>query len=314
MRQVQLGRTGVKVSVLCLGTMYFGSLIDEATAFEILDAYVEAGGSFLDTANIYAGWIDGFRGGESESLIGRWMKARHYRAALFIATKVGGALHRGHESLSGSNPGLRASQIEMECEKSLRRLNIDTIDLYYAHLDDRQTPLEETMQAFDRLVKAGKVRLIGASNMAAWRLALANGVSQSHQWVDYCCVQQRYSYLRPKAGANFTPQVAASEDLQDYCRAQQLTLLAYSPLLGGAYAHGNLPEQYVSGDNQARLAPLKQVALECGATHHQVVLAWLCQQGIIPVIGVDHVQQLEENMQCLNISLSSDQLLRLNAA
>src|SRR5437764_15246360 len=121
MKRVLLGNTGIEVSAICLGTMYFGSLTDEATSFQILDAYTEAGGAFLDTANIYTGWVPGFVGGESEMLLGRWLKARNNRSRLFIATKVGGILHRGHEPLPGTQSGLRAAQIEAECEKSLRR-------------------------------------------------------------------------------------------------------------------------------------------------------------------------------------------------
>src|SRR5262249_2539765 len=118
MKTVLLGNTGVEVSAICLGTMYFGSLTDEGTSVQVLDCYFEAGGAFLDTANIYAGWVPGFAGGESESLLGRWLKERKNRSQLFIATKVGGVLHQGHEPLPGSQPGLRAAQIEAECEKS----------------------------------------------------------------------------------------------------------------------------------------------------------------------------------------------------
>jgi aryl-alcohol dehydrogenase-like predicted oxidoreductase len=277
MKGVMLGDTGVEVSALCLGTMYFGSLIAEVAALQILDCYAGAGGMFLDTANIYAGWVGGFAGGESEALLGRWVHARGNRARLFIATKVGGVLHRGHEPLPGSQPGLRAAHIETECERSLKRLGIETIDLYYGHVDDRQTPWEETLEAFTRLIGAGKVRFIGASNIAAWRLAQARCISQANQWATYCCVQQRYSYLRPRPGANFAPQVAATDELLDYCGREKVSLLAYSPLLGGAYSEPNraLPEQYMGSASTERLTTLQMVADEQHATPNQIVLAWL---------------------------------------
>jgi aryl-alcohol dehydrogenase-like predicted oxidoreductase len=227
MRTISLGNSGVEVSAFCLGTMYFGSRTDRETSFQLLDRYVEAGGSFLDTANIYARWVPGFVGGESETLLGGWMRERKHRDQIFVATKVG-------FQYPGVEWGLRADQIETECEKSLKRLGTDTIDLYYAHVDDRNTPMEETMAAFDRLVKAGKVRLIGASNFLAWRLEEARWVSQTRGWAEYCCIQQRYSYIRPKSGASFDPQIATNDDLLDYCRARGITILAYSPLLSGA--------------------------------------------------------------------------------
>ena len=318
MKNVLLGNTGVEVSALCLGTMYFGSLTDETTSFGILDRYAEAGGAFLDTANIYAGWVPGFVGGESETLLGRWLKARHNRSGLFIATKVGGILHRGHEPLPGSQSGLRVAQIEAECEKSLRRLGIDVIDLYYGHMDDRSTPWEETLEAFTRLIRKGKVRFIGASNIAAWRLAQARCTSTANHWDSYCCVQQRFSYLRPRIGANFAPQVAADDDLLDYCRSDGVTLLAYSPLLGGAYSGPNrhLPEPYISAQSVNCLTVLDEIATEHNATTHQIVLAWLSQNAprAIPVIGVENAHQLRENLWSSEIVLSTSQLGRLNDA
>ena len=160
MKTVQLGNTGERVSQLCMGTMYFGTRQDEATSFALLDQYAEAGGTFLDSANIYAGWVPGFAGGESETVLGRWMAARGNRERMFVATKVG-------FPYADVEQGLTARLIETECEKSLRRLGVETIDLYYAHVDDRQTPLQETLEALHRLVQAGKVRYVGASNYVA---------------------------------------------------------------------------------------------------------------------------------------------------
>ena len=219
MKTTTLGFTNVPVSSLCLGAMYLGTRQDEATSFRLLDIYVEAGGFFIDTANIYARWVDGYRGYESENLLGRWMKARKNRARMFIATKVGFEV-----PYYGVERGLPAATIIQECEKSLRNLGVETIDLYYAHCDDLNTPLEETLQAFDQLVKAGKVRTLGASNYMAWRLEEARWISQAHGWSEYCCVQQRHTYLRPRPGASFYPQLAVNEDLQQYCQRHDLRL------------------------------------------------------------------------------------------
>lgn len=308
---VPLGDTGVRVSAFCLGTMHFGSRTDEKTSYRLLDRHVEAGGSFLDTANIYARWVPGYVGGESETLLGKWMRERKNRSRMFIATKVG-------FQYLGVEHGLRAHQIETECEKSLKRLGVDVIDLYYAHVDDRNTPMEETMEAFDRLVSAGKVRFIGASNFAAWRLEEARWVSRTRGWAEYCCIQQRYSYVRPKPGASFDPQVAANDDLLDYCRVRGITMLAYSPLLGGAYtrADRSLSEQYLGPDTDARLTALRAVAEETGATLNQVVYAWMLQSEppVIPLMAASTMRQMEENLGALGIELDAGQMTRLNSA
>jgi aryl-alcohol dehydrogenase-like predicted oxidoreductase len=289
--------------------MYFGSSTDKETSYRLLDQYVDSGGSFLDTANIYARWVPGFEGGESESLLGEWMRERKNRSQMFIASKVG-------FEYSGVERGLRARQIEQECEKSLKRLGVDSIDLYYAHVDDRNTSLEESLAAFDRLVQAGKVRLIGASNFLAWRLEEARWVSRTNEWVEFCCVQQRYSYVRPKPGASFAPQIATNDDLLDYCTGRDITMLAYSPLLSGAYTRTDRPlqDQYLGADTVARLKTLGVVAEEVGATQNQVVLAWMVQSdpAVIPLVAASTVEQMEENLGVLSVELSTEQLKRLN--
>jgi aryl-alcohol dehydrogenase-like predicted oxidoreductase len=231
MRKVTLGTSGEKVSALCLGAMYFGTRNDAASSYALLDQYVAAGGSFIDTANIYAHWIPGFQGGESETVLGQWMRERGNRNDLFIASKVG-------FNYPGVGRGLSARQILTECDRSLQRLGIETIDLYYAHVDDFQTPLEETLEAFDRLVRTGKVRYIAASNFLAWRLEKARWTSRTNGWAEYCCIQQRYSYLRGKRGTSFDPQLEASDELVQYCRAERVTLLAYSPCWAGCIPGG----------------------------------------------------------------------------
>jgi aryl-alcohol dehydrogenase-like predicted oxidoreductase len=312
MKTLQLGKTGIEVSEFCLGAMYFGSRNDQATSYQLLDQYVDAGGTFIDTANIYAWWVEGFRGTESETLLGEWMRERKNRSQLFIASKVG----FGYGDVE---QGLRAKQIETECEGSLKRLGVDTIDLYYAHVDDRHTPLEETMAAFDRLVQAGKVRLVGASNYLAWRLEEARWTSQTNGLAEFCCVQQRYSYVRPKPGATFDPQIAANDDLLDYCRARAMTMLAYSPLLGGAYStrpDRTFAEQYVGPDTDVRLAALKTVAEDVGATLNQVVLAWMLHSDppVIPLVAGSTLAQMEENYGALEIELNAEQMAYLDEA
>ncbi len=309
MRTVPLGRTGEQVSALCLGAMYFGTRNDGATSYRMLDQYVGAGGAFIDTANIYAHWVPGFRGGESETLLGQWMRERGHRDRLFIASKVGfgyGEVRRG----------LSARLIEAECEKSLRRLGVEAIDLYYAHVDDPITPLEETMEAFDRLVKAGKVRYVGASNYRAWRLEKARWISRTNGWAEFCCVQQRYTYLRPAPGASFEPQLAVNDDLLDYARREGVTLLAYSALLGGAYTREerNFPEQYAGLDAQARLAALDEVAEAHGATRNQIILAWMHHNDVIPLVAASTEAQMAENLGALDIALTDEEVERLNNA
>ena len=311
MKTVPLGNTGISVSAFCLGILYYGNRVGQEMSFRLMDQYTEAGGFFFDTANIYSFWLPGFQGGESETVLGEWLQARGNRSRLFIATKLGFAYQDVER-------GLRADRIERECEKSLKRLQTDAIDLYYAHVDDRNTPLEETMEAFDRLVQAGKVRAIGASNFLAWRLERAHWVSRMNNWAEYCCIQQRYTYLRPKPGASFGDQVSANDDLLDYCRSEGLTLLAYSPLLNGAYTRADraFPEQYIGPDAEARLAALRAIAKETGATANQVVYAWMMQSvpPVIPLMTASTNEQMKENLDVLNITLTAEQMNRLNNA
>lgn len=314
MRTVQLGSTGEQVSTLCLGAMYFGTRQDDAQSFALLDGYAETGGMFIDTANIYAGWVEGFQGGESESVLGRWMAARGNRDKLFIASKVG-------FPYADVTQGLTAQQIEAECDKSLKRLGVDTIDLYYAHVDDRDTPLQESLTAFDRLVQAGKVRYVGASNYLAYRLERAHTLSKLNDWAPFQCIQQRYTYLQPRHGNRVVPaQEYVTEELLDYVRARQddFTLLAYSVLLSGAYTREDrpIPDPYDNADNAARLRVLHEVADEAGATPNQVVLAWMLQSDppALPLIAVSTQEQLAENLGALDVTLSAAQMDRLDSA
>jgi aryl-alcohol dehydrogenase-like predicted oxidoreductase len=194
----------------------------------------------------------------------------------------------------------------------------ETIDLYYAHVDDHQTAMDETLSAFDQLIKAGKVRYIGASNFRAWRLEHARWISRSRGLAEYQCIQQRHTFLPPRPGTGFGAQVAANDDLMDYCRSRQLTLLAYSPLLAGAYTRADrtLSEQYQSEDNRQRLAVLQQVAQESGATRNQVILAWMLHSDplVLPVFAASTPQQMSENLAALDLSLTREQMEALDKA
>jgi aryl-alcohol dehydrogenase-like predicted oxidoreductase len=313
LKTIPLGTTGVNVSALCLGTMYFGTSVAEEMSRNLLDMYVEAGGTFLDTANAYARWIQGFKGGESEALLGRWLKDRRNRKSLFLATKVGFPVTADDLPF-----GLRAADIAKACDISLNRMGIDTIDLFYAHADDRSSPLDERLEAFDRLVRAGKVRYVGASNMVAWRLEEARNLCAQRGWAQCCCIQQRYSYVRPQAGAIYDPHAAVNDELLDYCRTRGLALLAYSPLLMGAFSRNDrpLPEQYVGPDTDLRLKVLREVAAETGATPNQVVYAWMIESppAVIPLMTASRPDQMTENLKSLDLRLSSEQLERLSKA
>ena len=311
MRSVELSDTGASVSAVCLGTDYYGSRTSPSLAFELLDEFAEAGGSMIDTANLYACFVPGFVGGESESVIGSWMAERANRSQMFVATKVAGPYQDVPR-------GLRAADIERECEKSLRRLRSDVIDLYYAHVDDRDTPLEEIVAAFDRLVTAGKVRFTGLSNWHTWRVAEARLLSEVRGWCKPAALEFRYSYLRPAPGADFGDQVAADDQLLDYARANRLTLVAYSILLNGAYNRPDrtFPPEYLGPGTQERLRVLSDVAREAKATPNQVVIAWMLHrdQLIIPIIGGSTRDQIRENVDATAVRLTEDQMTRLDRA
>ena len=311
MRTLTLGCSNLEVSALCFGTDLVGSKIDCETSFRLLDLFREAGGTFVDTGNFYSAWIPGCVGGESETTIGLWMKDRGCRPEMTISTKLG-------FDYPGCAGGLSAAEIERECDKSLRRLETDRLDLYYAHRDDPETPLEETMQAFDRLIRAGKVRAIGASNLRAWRIAEANAVATANGWTRYSVVEQRHTYLRPRQGADFGPQICINDDVKSYCRSRNIALIGYSTLLQGAYTRPDraVPLQYAGPDSDARLAVLKSVAEELGVTLNQVAIAWLLQSdpAVLPIIAGSRPEQVRENLAALDIRLSGEQMQQLDTA
>ena len=309
METTPLGTTGEDVSALCLGTMYFGSRTDPETSRAILDAYYEAGGRFLDTANKYATWLDGYDEPESEPLLGEWMAERGIRDELFVATKVG-------FPYPGAERGLSPEQIEREVEGSLDRLDVDTIDLLYAHGDDYDTPQETYMEAFHRLVEDGTVRHLGASNVFAWRLARANRIAAENDWTPFSVVQPRFSYLVPNRGEDFGRQVPATDELVVYCDQHDIPFVPFSPLLQGAYGRDDrpIPDEYVNTENRLKMRTVERLAAEHDVSGNQVVLAWLTQRDppAVPLFGCSSVDQLEENLASLSVDLSESDLDRLN--
>jgi aryl-alcohol dehydrogenase-like predicted oxidoreductase len=311
MKTVPLGRSGINVVNAPLGAMFLGTKQDRNESFALLDHYIGRGGNFIDTANIYAHWVGPqWRGGESEAVLGEWMKARGNRNSLVIASKVGFAYGDVPQSLS---PKL----IKDECDKSLRRLGIDTIDLYFAHVDDLQTPIADTLSAFSDLVRSGKVRTIGASNFATWRLAVANEYAAASGLPRYEVLQPRHTYLRPRHDAGFGGQLALTPDMERYCAANGVSVMPYSSGLAGAYKSRldrPLPDEYRSVDNDARLATLRLIANESGATPHQIVFAWLAAKGTLPLVAGSTTTQLDESLDAIDIALMPGQLQRLDAA
>lgn len=305
------GESKLKVSDICLGTMDFGTLVPAERSWKIMDRYLEYGGNFFDTANVYAFWNPGGKGGESERVLGEWIRERGVRDRVVVATKLGFAR-------PGDAVGLRSEQIMTHCEESLKRLGVETIDLYYAHLDDRRTPLEESLEAFDRLVRQGKVREIGASNYTAWRLERALNASRRMGVAQFCCLQQRYSYLRLQVGTALEPQQPVTDDVLDFCLEENFPLLAYTPLLGGCYVRDDrkLPPQYLGEDTEIRLSTIRNMAYELGITANQLVLLWLLRNTpkAIPVIGTSSLKHFDENMESINMSIAPEDLQILNDA
>ncbi|WP_232014001.1 aldo/keto reductase [Glycomyces terrestris] len=318
MERIALGPDGVGVSRLCLGAMALGGVQDEATSFAILDRFLELGGNFIDTANCYMFWIEGGTGDESELLLGRWFAARGNRDEVVLATKAGRRPSFPGGGLEHSEP-LSRERIGAALDESLARLGTDRVDLFWAHRDDRETPLESTVAGFDDAVRAGKARMVGASNHTAWRVERARSAAAAAGAAAYTAMQNRYSYLKPRPEA-VLPEGghvhASPEDLDYVAQTPGTALLAYSSLLSGAYVKKPLGEHYAHPGTDARLRVLDEVCAETGATRNQVVLAWLAGHDapVIPLVGVSSVAQLEEAAAGVALKLDPEQWRRMSAA
>ncbi len=288
-----LGRSGLSVSPLCLGGNVFGWTIDEAMSFRLLDAWVDAGMNFVDTADVYSRWVPGHAGGESETIIGKWLRQSGKRSRVVLATKVGKPMGEGAS-------GLSRAYIKRAVEASLRRLQTDTIDLYQSHDDDRTTPLEETLGAFAELIDAGNVRAIGASNYTADRLSEALAVSAANG-------MPRYESLQPLY--NLVERAAYEDALEKVCVDNGLGVLNFSALasgfLTGKYrssadlgksVRGGGAKKYLNDRGLAVLGALDSVGARLGATPAQVALAWqAARPGITaPIASATSPAQLDE--------------------
>lgn len=311
-----LGRTGLQVSELCLGTMQFGWTTDEASSLAVMDAFREAGGNFIDTADIYTTWgaasLAG--GGVTETIIGRWLKARGGRRELVLASKVRGRMQEGP-----NGEGLSRQRVIRCCEDSLRRLQTDYLDLYQCHWVDLTTPIEETLSALDDLVRAGKVRYIGASNFPAWRLMEALGQSDRHGYARFVSYQPQYS-LMERAGFEI--------EAMPLCRHHGLGVIPYSPLAGGfltgKYTRGQPPlagargkeiaDLYLNERGWAVIDALVAIGKAHGKTVSQTALAWLLTNPVVtaPIVGANHVGQLRESLGAAGYRLDAGEMARLN--
>jgi aryl-alcohol dehydrogenase-like predicted oxidoreductase len=305
---------------IALGTIPFGTAVDQRETDAILDRFVDAGGSMLDTADNYPFWVEGCTGDESETAIGAWLAARGSgtRDRVVIGTKVGARPTVPGDRTLDHTEGLAADAVRAAMEGSLRRLRTDHVDLYWAHIEDRTVGIGETVAAFDRLVRDGKTREVGASNLPAWRLERARGLARENGWTPYTHVQLRHTYLRPRPGVTLAENghTLASDEMLGYVRDEpDLTLWAYNTLMFGAYTRPDrrIAEVYDHPGTTARLAVLREVAAELGVTANQVVLAWLLADGVVPIVGVSSVAQLDEALGAANLKLDPQLLDRLNA-
>lgn len=311
-----LGRTGIKVSELCLGTMQFGWTAGEELSYQVLSAAYEAGINFLDTADVYSRWVEGNSGGEAETIIGNWLKQSGTpRHQVIIATKVRSRVGEGP-----NDEGLSRLHIFQAVEASLRRLGTDYIDLYQSHAYDERTPIEETLRAFDDLIQQGKVRYIGCSNYPAWRLTEALWTSEHHRLAHYETLQPHYNLVHR---AEFERELAA------VCRAYGLGVIPYSPLaagfLTGKYRKGQTVEsarigrasQHFNDRNWALLEQMDRLGKDRGGySISQVALAWLLFDPLMtsPIIGPRTIEQLHDNTGATRLKLTQEEKNMLDEA
>ena len=310
-----LGKTSLRVSKLCLGTMQFGWTTDETMAQRVLSTAYEAGIKIFDTADIYSRWATGNPGGVAEQIIGRWLKKNRIpRDKVVIATKVRGNMGGGPE-----NEGLSRKHILESVENSLRRLQIDYLDLYQAHWPDEKTPIEESLRAFDDLIRQGKVRHIGASNYLAWELMQALWSSDRNGLARFDCLQPHY---------NLVHREEFERELAMVCKTYQIGVIPYSPLAGGfltgKYRRNLVPntaraawaKRYFTEDNWILLELIEKLAIGRGKSVSQVSLAWLMADPLItcPIIGSNSVEQLKDNLGALDVHLTIEEKTALDQA
>ena len=312
----RLGSTGMEVSLICFGGNVLGWTCDESTSFAVLDAFTEAGGDFVDTADVYSRWAPGHTGGESETVLGRWMKARGNRTRVIVATKLGNPMGDGP-----SDKGLAPARFAKAVEDSLRRLQTDYIDLYQAHIDDADTPLDETLRAFDGLVKSGKVRAIGASNYGAKRFAESLEVSAKRGLAAYATLQPCY---------NLVERADYEAELEPLCRQRGIAVIPYFSLaagfLTGKYHRGHalpstprangISKRYMNDRGWAVLDAVEGEAKRLGVTPGQVAVAWLLARPSItaPIASATSVAQMKELADATRIRLDTEAIGRLDRA
>jgi aryl-alcohol dehydrogenase-like predicted oxidoreductase len=309
----KLGCSGLETPPLVLGGNVFGWTVRGEGAFRILDRFVDAGGRMIDTADVYSAWAPGHKGGESESLIGEWLRRRGSKGDVLVATKVGMLPGEGGEKLE-------PARIAAAAEASLRRLGLEAIDLYYAHQEDPKTPVEESLRAFDALVRQGKVRVLGASNYKPESLRKALDFSESAGIARYEVLQPEYHLMS---------RDRFEDGLQQLCLERQVGVLPYyglaSGFLTGKYRSAADQKQSVRGDRMGKylnargyavLAALDAVAAETGTNPSTVALAWLAAQPAVtaPIASARTPEQLEDFIGALTLELSAEQIERLDAA
>jgi aryl-alcohol dehydrogenase-like predicted oxidoreductase len=309
----KLGNTGFEVAPIAFGGNVFGWTVDEAMSFRLLDAFVAAGFNLIDTADSYSRWATGHKGGESESIIGRWIAQRRHHDDVIIATKVGSDMGEGHKLL-------RKDYILRAVEASLSRLQVERIDLYQSHWDDENTPLEEVLGAYDQLIRQGKVRAIGASNLTAARLKQALEASKSHGLPRYATLQPHY---------NLYERASFEGELQELCIRENLGVITYFSLaagfLTGKYrseadfaksARGPGMKKFMNPRGMKILGALDEVAKRYAATPAQIALAWLmAQPGVTaPIASATNLDQLREILSAAAIRLDEQAIQALDAA
>lgn len=320
MKKVKLGNTGEMVSHMSLGCMLMGSSIDKNDSYTLLDEYCKNGGSFLDTADCYAWWVNNGNGNESEKLLGGWMKDRGNRKDLFLATKVGAQptdFKKAQTDFLGNIEGLSSKAIFEAVDRSLVNLKTDYVDLLYTHIDDRSIDLEETLGALNELIKSGKVKYIGCSNILPWRLERAKNICEKNGWSSYSCIQQSYTYLKPNPGSDFGVNEYVDKNLLDYVEFNKdISIVAYSPLLSGYYTREDRRESYwrkefyESAANKERLKRLSKLAVEKGVTENSIILSWMLSKPVaaIPIIAASKIEHLKENINAGNLVLGKNEI------